>query len=334
VAAAIDVGSNSVHALVAIVTEGSLVVVHDESELLGLGDVVDLHGHLPPDAQAGLIASIERLVAVADTYGAQRTTLLGTEPMRRAANGAEVAAAVERAVGRPLVVLDHREEALLTFLGVTGGVPLRRELLVLDIGGGSSEWVVAGPRAPARAGALPTGSARLAALTLSSDPPTWAAIDAARARARQHVAAVPAAMAEAAVFTGGTATNLVRLAADGELRLTRSGLAAAYRQIATSPAAQLAASAAISLRRARQMAAGAALVEAFLEQFGLDAAEVSTASLREGAIVAAERAPDRWREQLRALVGGVPAAAVAPSESSTDLPAGSVRDPLAEGPVP
>jgi exopolyphosphatase/guanosine-5'-triphosphate,3'-diphosphate pyrophosphatase len=268
--------------------------------------VVDRHGCVTDDAAAALVASLQRYVATAQEDGASRTILLGTEPLRRATNRAEIVASVERAVGLPLLVLSHEEEALLTLLGVTGGEPPRRETLIVDIGGGSSEWVVAGPQLSARAGALPIGSARLAAATFDSDPPTRTAIAEARARARQHVDAIPHATPAAAVFTGGTATNLVRLAAGGELRVTRPGLEAAYERIAASTAAELAASAMINVRRARQMAAGAALVEAFLVRFGLDGADVSLASLREGAVLAADRVPERWRDWLGAVVSGLP----------------------------
>ena len=312
VAAAVDVGSNSVHLLVAGVEGRVLRPLHDESELLGLGDAVDRDGVLSDESVERLVAVLRRYVALAGSAGATRTTLLATEPFRRAANGHAVAAAIERTIG-PLHVLTHEGEGLLTLLAVTGGIAPTDELLVADVGGGSTEWVVARRDAAPLAGALPVGSARLSALT-RSDPATRSEIDAARAQAREYLRTTPDAAPTRAVFTGGTATNLERLAAHGTRRITRESLARMYERVSAEPAAVLSASSGVNLRRVRQLAAGGAIVEAFLDRFGLDGAEVSSVSLREGAILAAAAAGDEWLAALPALAAGRAAAEDGPGD--------------------
>jgi len=98
---------------------------------------------------------------------------------------------------------------------------------------------------------------------------------------------------------GGTATNVARLD-----RLTRKALAGDRRRLAKLPAAAVSARYNVKPRRARQLAAGVAIVDALLEAYGLDSAEVSEASLRDGAIISAARHGDDWADSLEALARG------------------------------
>ncbi|HWH36321.1 MAG TPA: hypothetical protein VNT28_00915 [Candidatus Limnocylindrales bacterium] len=299
VGAAIDVGSNSVHLLVSRLRDGRLETLRDESVLLGLGDVVDRTGSLEGEDRSALLRALAGFVAVARAMRAADIILVGTEPLRRAADTAELVADVERELGLRLHVVTARDEGLLTYLGVTAGQPPRGSLLVTDIGGGSSEVVLAEAGRPVDVVSLPSGSARLSRGIVEHDPPTAQEIDALLAAAHRLCAPLPDARPAGAVFVGGTATNLARLA---ELR--RDGLALAYRVLVTLDAQALSRRYGVNLRRARQLAAGAALVDALLARYGLESAEVSQASLRDGAIIAAGRLGPSWLERLAAHVGG------------------------------
>jgi len=107
-------------------------------------------------------------------------TLLGTEPIRRAADGAAIVHEIGSATNAPLHVLSHEEEAYLTIIGVTEGMPVTRETLVIDIGGGSSEFCVVDPSRRPRAAGLRLGSARLTDRFVTHDPPTRAEVAAMR----------------------------------------------------------------------------------------------------------------------------------------------------------
>jgi exopolyphosphatase/pppGpp-phosphohydrolase len=313
IAAAIDLGSNSVHLLVAAVADGRPTALRDESELLGLGAVVDLEGMIPEPERHAAIDALSRYVALATADGADPITLLATEPLRRAANRSRFCEEVEDAVGRPLHVLSHEEEALLTLLGVTGGEEPADPTLVVDIGGGSTEVIIHAPGEDPLVGVLPVGSARLTGAFIEDDPPTPDELAAVRGEARRLAAGLPVAHPVRGVVVGGSGRNLVRLVdafdgprdpaidtrADGAIH---AGLIErAFALVAAHPASELLARSGLRERRIRQMAAGAALIEAVLLEYDLDRLAVSDASLREGAIVAIALAGDAWREHLGAL---------------------------------
>jgi exopolyphosphatase/pppGpp-phosphohydrolase len=313
IAAAIDLGSNSIHLLVAALADGPPLALRDESELLGLGAIVDLEGAIPEADRRAAIEALGRYVALAGSDGADPITLLGTEPLRRAANRSRFCAEVTAAIGRPLEVLSHEEEALLTFLGVTGGAEPSIPTLIVDIGGGSTEIVLYAPGEDPVVGAVPVGSARLTGAFIEDDPPTVGELSAIRSEARRLAAGLPVGHPEHGIVVGGSGRNVLRLVdafdATGDpaidphtedaidVRLVER----AFSIVAAHPASELVAGSGLRERRIRQMAAGTALIEAVLLEYRLERLTVSDASLREGAIVAVERAGEGWREHLAAL---------------------------------
>ncbi len=298
-----DVGSNSIHLLVGLVGPGSVRPLVDESELLGLGDVVDREGSIPDDSCEAMVRTLERYAATSAAYGAEAVTFVATEPLRRATNSAEVLARVLAATGRPLHVLSHGSEARLTLLGVTGGARVTGPLMVMDIGGGSTEIVsVLDKAADPVVGVLATGSSRLTKTLVVHDPPTWFEINALRSESRRLVDLLDPSPATGGlrrcVLVGGTASNLVKLlpapAAGGVRTIDLVDLPACFDLLARTPADALVVRFAVNRRRAGQLTAGAALVEALLIHYGLERAEISVASLREGAILAVAAAGDEW----------------------------------------
>lgn len=305
VGAAVDVGSNSIHLLVGMVGPGAVQPLVDESELLGLGDVVDREGRIPDDACEAMIRTLVRYAATSAANGAVAITFVATEPLRRATNAADVVARVLAGTGRPLHILSHEAEARLTLLGVTGGVPVAGPLMVVDIGGGSTETIAVGGSAADLAaepvvGVLPTGSSRLTKALVQHDPPTWFEINALRAESRRLVDLLEpqaeSGVPPRCVMVGGTASNLVKLLpapATGDPRtIDLDGLAACFDLLSRTPADALVLRFLVNRRRAGQLTAGAALAEALMMRHGLPRAEISSASLREGAILTVAEAGD------------------------------------------
>ena len=304
VGAAIDVGSNSVHLLVAALGRTRLRTLVDESVQLGLGATVDRQGRLGSVARREGVATLAGYVGQARALGAQHVTLVGTEPLRRASDRSVFQADVLRETGCRMHVLSHDAEAELTLLGVTGGRPPTGSLLVIDIGGGSTELIVAGPGRDAVVGAIPVGSARLAASIVEHDPPTWFELNALRAMAIQLLATMPAARPDRAIVAGGTGTNTNRLL--GRLRLGALDarlLERAMTELSLHAAEDLAQQRTLSVKRVRQLPAGIALVEALLSRYDLPRVATSDASLREGAIFAAQRFGDAWPDHLSSMIG-------------------------------
>lgn len=271
----------------------------DRSVLLGLGDEVDVQGAIPDEARHALIESLSNYADLAARSGAEHLTFIGTEPLRRARNGGAVAGAVLATVGSPLHVLSHEQEAMLTLLGVTGGRSPVKPLVVVDIGGGSTEVIIAAPDVDPVVGILATGSARLTASLVENDPPTWFEINALRAEARRLVSVLPEGAGLHGVMVGGTASNLVRLiASPPPSRLQSWDFDVLFDLLARTPSPDLVATYPINRRRAGQLCAGAALADALMERYRLEATEISSASLREGAILARAMAGNAWLERL------------------------------------
>lgn len=276
----------------------------DESVFLGLGSAIADRGYLGHAARADLAAVLVRYAETARSLGATAISFLGTEPIRRAADGAAIVGLVTGAARVPLYVLSHEEEAYLTIIGVTEGRPVTHETLVVDIGGGSSEFCVVDAVRPPRAVGLRLGSARLTDRFVSHDPPQPAEIDAMCKAARESVGAAPASNPTEIVAVGGTASNLRKVVAEANGVLTREGIAEALSLLSSMPAAVATERYAINPIRARILPAGAAILAAILDRYEVPEVRISDAGLREGAILAVAHAGPAWRDRLPQLAHG------------------------------
>jgi exopolyphosphatase / guanosine-5'-triphosphate,3'-diphosphate pyrophosphatase len=306
VVASADVGSNSVHLLVAVVAGHRLTPLIDESVFLGLGSRVTEQGYLGSAARAELAATLVRYADTARRLGASTVTFLGTQPVRSAADAGAIVHEAVAASGAPLHVLTHEEEALLTLIGVTEGRPVTSETLVIDIGGGSSEFCLLAPVGPPFAAGLQLGSASLTDAHVAHDPATAAEVSAMRAAAGVAIRDAPEARPAEIVAVGGTVSNLVKVlpAAMLDRTLTRERIAEAQSILASEPAEVAAERHLINPIRARILPAGGTIVDAILERYGVDRLRVSEAGIREGAVLAVAHAGSAWRDRLSQLAHG------------------------------
>ena len=306
VGAAIDLGSNSVHLVVASIAGHILRPLVDESVFLGLGAATDGGGHLGGEGRARLVETLAGYTATARRLGAHSTVILGTEPIRRAADSARIVDEVAKATHLPLHVLTHEEEAYLTLVGVTAGRPVTHETLVLDIGGGSSEFCAVGPRNEVRAAGLRIGSNRLTARVEPPDPPTEASIAEMRHLADEVMADALEDRPREIVAVGGTVSNLLKVTAAGpaDRSVTRDRIDEALTTLMARPAAETSERFGVNPTRARILPAGAVIVDAVLRHYRTDRLTVSEEGIREGAILVEDHAGRAWRDALPALVHG------------------------------
>lgn len=306
VGASVDLGSNSVHLLVAEIAGHRLTPIVDESVFLGLGAAVAERGHLGAVARAELAETLTGYAATSRRLGARDITFVGTEPIRRAADGARVVAEIGAAAGVPLHVLSHEEEAFATLIGVTEGRPVTRETLVVDVGGGSSEFCVVDATRPPRAVGIRLGSAQLTDRFVAHDPPTPAEVAGMRSLALEAVEGALEASPSEIVAVGGTASNLrkVLMAGNGDRVLTRDALAEALAILLAQRSDLAAERYVIRPTRARILPAGAAILDAILESYGVSSLRVSEAGIREGTILAVHHAGSAWRDRLPQLAHG------------------------------
>lgn len=306
VGAAVDLGSNSVHLLVAEITGHRLTPLVDESVFLGLGAAVADRGYLGAERRAELVETVVGYADAARRLGARNVTFVGTEPIRRSADAARIVADVVAATDAPLHVLTHEEEAFTTLIGVTQGLPVRHGTLVVDVGGGSSELCVVDRALPPRAAGLRLGSARLTDRFVTHDPATPVEVAAMRAIALEAVEGALGARPSEIVAVGGTASNLLKvlLLGNGDRALTRDAIAEALAILGAQSSGLAAERYLIRPSRARILPAGAVILDAILDHYGLSSLRVSEAGIREGTILAVDHAGVAWRDRLAQLAHG------------------------------
>jgi len=306
IGAAVDLGSTSVHLLVARVVDHRIEPLIDESVFLGLGAAVEGTGLLGSAGRTELADALAVYALQAREAGATAITFVGTEPLRRLADAARIVSEVDAATGVPLHVLGHEEEAFLTLIGVTEGRPIGHDVLVVDIGGGSSEFVSVGPRRRAVAVGLRLGAARLTGRHVQRDPPRPDELLRLREAAAEAVAVAPSSRPAEIILVGGTASNLLKIIPDGRLkrRLRATDLETAFGVVAEHSAEDLAERFLVRPARARILGAGAAIVEAIMVRYGVGEVRVADGGVREGAVVAVAHAGSSWRDRLEELAHG------------------------------
>jgi exopolyphosphatase / guanosine-5'-triphosphate,3'-diphosphate pyrophosphatase len=304
IAAAVDIGSYSVHLLVAEVDGHALRVIHDESAFLGLGRRLTQAGRLGA-ARSTLRETIEGYVAHAGALGATSITVVGTDPLRRAADAVGAVQEILASTGIGVAVLEHEEEAMLALIGVLGGRPMQRDLVMVDVGGGSTEVLTGGPKRSITAVGLPLGAARLTGVHVTSDPPAPLELLALRTEVRAAMGAAPPFDADELIAVGGTARSLLRVGPPSPNRvISARRVRRALEVIGTSDAASIADRFNVRLSRARVLAAGATILAVALDHYELRRLRVAAGGLREGVILASNRAGPSWRERLPALARG------------------------------
>jgi exopolyphosphatase / guanosine-5'-triphosphate,3'-diphosphate pyrophosphatase len=183
--AAVDCGTNTIKLLVADLdpATGSEHELVREARMVRLGQDVDRTGRLAEEALARVFAAVEEYAVLVDRHGASTIRFCATSAVRDAANADVFVAGVEARLGVTPEVVSGREEALLSFAGATrslGRVPA--PVLVIDIGGGSTELVLGDGHGQVQVGhSLDVGSVRMTERHLHEDPPAPSSVAAAAA---------------------------------------------------------------------------------------------------------------------------------------------------------
>jgi len=215
--AAIDLGTNSIRLLVARSPEGEsdLTDLARDMVITRIGEGVDRTGRIAPEALRRTLRVLEGYSRRARAIGAERIHLAATSGVRDASNRDDLAAAVQRLTGEPMEVLSGAEEAALTFLGATHGLEGEAPYLVLDIGGGSTEFVL-GERQPGGSVSAQIGSVRLTERYVHTDPPSFKELErldlAVTSVLTQVEDRIPVADARTLVAVAGTATTVQAIA--------------------------------------------------------------------------------------------------------------------------
>jgi exopolyphosphatase/guanosine-5'-triphosphate,3'-diphosphate pyrophosphatase len=285
--ACIDIGSNTTRLLVADCERGHLREVHQERAFTRASRGVGPGQSIPPAKIEDIADVVREQLRMAQSLGADDVRAVATAAIRRARNGAELAAAVRTACGLEVMILSGEQEARLAFLGAAGTLePEPTGLLgVVDVGGGSSELVVGRPPdAISWSTSFAVGSGDLAEEFLRSDPPSDRELSLARERIALMLEGIVAPHPQAAVAVGGSATSLRRLVGE---RLDHGTFKRTLDLLAGARAAAIAQRFALDQERVRLLPAGLLILQAASELFGATL-QIGRGGIREGLLLEAE----------------------------------------------
>jgi len=300
--AAVDIGSNTIHALVVDVHDGRLEEVAHFVEMPSLGAEVARTGRIG-EKSAEAVAALRTVVDQARALGFEHLVAGATAAVRRAADGPEFLRKCSEAIGVPVNLISPEREAQLSFAGVAGHHAVRRQWLMADLGGGSTELVVAQHHRIEAWRSLPIGSGVLASKHLS-DPPREGEREALRAEAVALLKDAPECDPTRIVATGGTASNLPIVVSPTHppTVLSRHALLRAANLLDGAPAAELEKRYTLRPGRVVAMRGGVEVLLLLLDWAGLDRLHVSLEGLRQGMLLAyLERGEDWWRDSPAAV---------------------------------
>jgi exopolyphosphatase/guanosine-5'-triphosphate,3'-diphosphate pyrophosphatase len=292
--AAVDIGSNTVHALVADVDRGKLVDVAHYVEMPELGPHVARTGTIGSAGKAA-IRALRSVLAQAATHRYDTLVAGATQAVRQAADGEAFAQQAGRAIGVPVQVISAKREAELSFLGVASRHAARREWAMVDLGGGSTEVCIGQGHELRRWASLEVGSGVLAGKFLS-DPPKPEERARLRRAALRELPLAPDGEVERLVATGGTASNLPIVLAkrNPPAVLTTADLLSCEKRLDAGPALEVAERIGLPANRIKAMRAGVEVLLLFLDWYGLALLQVSHQGLRHGMLLGYLERPDSW----------------------------------------
>ena len=296
--AAVDLGTNSTRLLVADIDGDELREVARRLTITRLGEGVDERRRLLPVPIARVRNCLAEYRRELETLEAQRTLAIATSAVRDAENGEAFLGEIEWSYGFSTRLLAGTEEAAMMIRGVTAGRPPLDDVLVVDIGGGSTELVVARAGAVASAVSLDVGCVRVTERFLATDPPAASELAAAGAYVRSLLPELDAARA---IGVAGTVTTLATLdVGDPEYDPTRThghrlpfeAVESQLQRLAALTTEERLAVPGIEPGRAPVIVAGVVVLREVMTTYGLTEIEVSERDVLHGAAFAAAELPE------------------------------------------
>jgi len=299
--AAVDIGTNTVRLLLAdAVSTADAVTLHDTERheiITKLGEGLDASGQLGQEPMSRALAGLQRYAKMIEAAGVAAVGGVATAATRSAANGPEFVRRISETIGFLPRVIDGVEEASLTFHGATSHLDGSDAYCVIDVGGGSTEFV-AGTRYPDHAVSVDIGSVRLTerveALGLSMPGGARSHVDALFA----EVVLPPATLV---LGSGGTFVTMACVARglspqqvedDGAIALTMPEVTGVVDRLAAMSRLEIAAMPEVAPGRADVLQAGVVCAERAVARVGASVVQISISDILDG--VAIELGARRW----------------------------------------
>ena len=296
----LDIGSNTVHLLIAdVIPGGRPLATTSQRTVLRLMRYLEPDGSISAEGVAALVAAVAEAREIAASENVAELLATATSAVRDARNGAEVIALIEAALGQALQVLGGETEARYTFLAVRRWFGWSAgQILLFDIGGGSLELASGADELPEAAASVPLGAGRMTVQFMPQDPPGMDAVERLRAHAVDVL--TPAATALRAMPTpdhivgsSKAIRSLAKLAGapmpgwpGGErMLLSRESLGSWIPRLAKIPAAARQELPGITADRTFQIVAAAVVLHTAMGLMDADELETSPWALREGVLL-------------------------------------------------
>jgi exopolyphosphatase/guanosine-5'-triphosphate,3'-diphosphate pyrophosphatase len=289
VIAALDLGSNTIKmTLGRLGDDGQLIEFGWASDTVRLGAGVAATGRLADDRVAAAVSALRRFADAARAQGANHLIGVATEATRTASNGPAFLARVREEIGWEIQSISGAEEAELTFRGLSRTIDTSGRIVVADIGGGSTELIVAIDGMVTFSHSYPVGSGTLTDRHVAGDPPSDDEIAACRTDADRALAPadLPTDGLLRLVAIGGTGTYLAQLLGQ-PASITQPEIARALAELTHVSAADLATRLTIPEARAHVLPAGIAVVQTLAARLGEPVIEVGPSGIRTGLLLSA-----------------------------------------------
>ncbi|HSN04306.1 MAG TPA: Ppx/GppA phosphatase family protein [Nitrospira sp.] len=298
--AGIDIGTLTCRLLIADLPPGHpLKELRSDRRILRLGEGVDQTKRLSPAAMDRVIQCLREWKGIIDSCQVEATAVVATSAVRDAANRVEFLDRVKREAGFHVEVITGDEEARRTLLGIRSGLPSGvTDMLALDIGGGSTEFILDRPGQQLVVRSIDIGVVRLCERLLHHDPPTSTEVHQARDWIARETKAAVADMRgyQNATFVGtaGTITALAAMAQKlpayepariHNYRLTLGIVQELEQTLLSRKKADRVGLPGLEKNREEVIAAGAIIIRTVMETLGMSSVLVSDLGLREGVLI-------------------------------------------------
>lgn len=308
--AAIDIGSNTIHIVIARCSPTSLEILYDDQEMVRIGESVTTNGEISAQKFDETISLLSRYKTLTAQYTSSPPLIIATEAIRKARNNQQFLAAIHSSTNLDVHIIDGTAEALLTFYGATYELYQApsppSQIAVLDLGGGSMELVIAKDQQVSWHTSVPLGSGWLHDRYMQSDPPSAEDLEVAHTFLDTYIAGLHLKQPfPSLIATGGSANSLLLLAQralnlpEHQAHLSYEQLVRCESLLSTLSAEEISQRYAQPLKRARILPAGALIIHALMVNLLLGEIRVSTHGIREGALLAYARYGDQWLDRLR-----------------------------------
>ncbi len=305
VLAAIDIGTNSIHMVVVRIDPRlpNFTIISREKATVRLGEVCPETGSLTEKAMQRALEALERCVAIAQSHGATAMVAVATSAVREAPNGVVFLQRVDERLGLAVDVISGQEEARRIYLGVLSAMDFHSlPHVIMDIGGGSTELILADGREPQFLHSVKLGAVRLTEQFFASDPPCPEEVERLRhyvssqlERPVEQILSLLGSQPVRLVGTSGTVESLASVEARRRLgsvppilqgyELSLTGVTGLLQELLPLNKEERTRLCGIQERRAEIIVAGAIILQETMQALGAERILVCERALREGLIV-------------------------------------------------